>query len=141
MNIMKPTPQKNSDKIHQTSEQVPSKPIKERQKITVFKEIDELGLDPYEFRVYGHIARRGKCFASLEKIATTCCMSVRMVQYALKVLEEAGLIQKEERKGRANQFTLTSPSKWIATITREELKRIRKKVKSKGKNNSNHKEK
>lgn len=138
---MKPTPKKNSDKINQTNEQVPSKPIKERQKITVFKEVDELGLDPYEFRVYGHIARRGKCFASLEKIAATCCMSVRMVQYALKVLEEAGLIQKEERKGRANQFTLTSPSKWIDTITREELKRIRQKVKSNGKNNSNHKEK
>lgn len=130
----------NQNKLNLSNEEVKPKPIKERQKITVFKEVDELGLDPYEFRVYGHIARRGNCFASLEKIAATCCMSVRRVQYALKVLHEAGLIQKEKRRGRANKFTLTSPSKWLNKTNREKIQKIRQKVKSHSQDNSNDKE-
>ncbi|MBW4623311.1 MAG: helix-turn-helix domain-containing protein [Cyanosarcina radialis HA8281-LM2] len=122
--------QNNQNKVKPSNKEASSKSIKERQKITVFKEVDELGLDPYEFRVYGHIARRGDCFASLEKIAAICCMSVRRVQYSLKVLEEAGLIHKEKRKGRANKFALTYPSKWLNKISKEQLERIRQKVKS-----------
>ncbi|MEO1395541.1 MAG: helix-turn-helix domain-containing protein [Cyanobacteria bacterium J06634_5] len=106
-----------------------TKPFKEKPKIFVYREIDELGLDPYEFRVYSHVARRGNCFATLDKVAATCCMSVRRVQYALKVLEASGLIEKEARKGRTNKFSLAPPSRWLHVVTAETLKDIRQKVK------------
>lgn len=102
----------------------------EKPKIFVSMQVDELGLDPYEFRVYGHIARRKNCFASLSKIATTCCMSVRRTQYALKVLEVAGLIRKTKSKGRTNTFVLTPPSKWVGLLNKKELEDIRKRLKS-----------
>lgn len=110
-------------------EEAKSKPIRERQRIVVFKEVDELGLDPYEFRVYGHIARRGSCFATLDKVAAACCMSVRKVQYALKVLHTANLIHKEERKGRPSTFKLTKPSRWLGKANPKKLAEIREAVK------------
>lgn len=110
-------------------EEAKSKPIRERQRIVVFMEVDELGLDPYEFRVYGHIARRGSCFSTLDKVAATCCMSVRKVQYALKVLHAANLIHKEERKGRPSTFKLTKPSNWLGKINSKKLAAIREAVK------------
>lgn len=114
------------------SNESPKLPIRERSKIFVHRDIDELGLDPYEFRIYGHIARRGSCFASLDKIAATCCMSVRKVQYVLKVLHKAGLIHKEERKGRVNTFRLAKPSRWLRKVDKEKLNQIRKTIKAKG---------
>lgn len=106
------------------------KPIRERRRITVFQEVDELGLDPYEFRVYGHIARRGSCFSTLDRVAAACCMSVRKVQYALKVLYAANLIHKEERPGRPSTFKLTKPSRWLGKVNPEKLSEIREAVKS-----------
>lgn len=102
----------------------------EKPKIFVSMQVDELGLDPYEFRIYGHIARRRNCFASLSKISTTCCMSVRRTQYALKVLEVAGLVRKTKGKGRTNTFVLTPFSKWVGMLGKKELENIRKKLKS-----------
>lgn len=68
--------------------------------------LDEAGLDPYEFRILAHIARRGNCFASLAKIAETCQMSVRKAQYALKALYEKGYIVKESRPGHTDKYQL-----------------------------------
>lgn len=102
---------------------------KERPKIYVSMAVDDLGLDPYEFRIYGHIARRGNCFASLKTIAETCRMSVRKAQYALNVLEGVGLIEKKKKKGRASNFTLAPPSRWLKSVRREEIEDMRKRVK------------
>lgn len=47
----------------------------------VHSDLDEHGLDPYEFRIYAHIVRRtggkldGECFAKLKKISEVCHMS------------------------------------------------------------------
>jgi DNA-binding MarR family transcriptional regulator len=68
--------------------------------------IDEAGLDPYEFRLLAHIARRGSCFASLSTTAEICRMSVRKTQYALKSLCEKGLVVKTSRQSRTNIFKL-----------------------------------
>ena len=98
----------------------------------VRSDLDEYGLDAYEFRIYAHVVRRtggnlnGKCFATQKKIADICKMSVRKVQYAMKTLCEAGLLQKEERKGRTDIYRLTLTSAWRS---KEELKGIRQKAK------------
>ena len=53
-------------------------------------------------------------------------MSVRKAQYALKTLCDAGLILKEQRRGRTDVYRLTSKSNWKP---KEELKQIRQKAK------------
>jgi len=98
----------------------------------VHSDLDEYGLDPYEFRLYAHVVRRtggkltGECFARLKKTAEICHMSVRKAQYALKTLCDAGLILKEQRKGRTDVYRLTPKSNWKP---KEELKQIRQKAK------------
>ena len=74
--------------------------------IFVHSDLDEAGLDVYEFRLLAHIARRGECFASLTKTADICKMSVRKAQSTLKSLEKRGFIQKEKRKGSTDIYKL-----------------------------------
>lgn len=98
----------------------------------VHSDLDEYGLDPYEFRIYAHIVRRtggkldGECFAKLKKTAEICHMSVRKAQYALKTLCDAGLITKEQRKGKSDIYRLMPKSNWKP---KKELKQIRQNVK------------
>jgi DNA-binding transcriptional regulator GbsR (MarR family) len=109
----------------------------------VHNQLDEYGLDPYEFRVYAHAVRRtggkltGKYFASLSKTAEICQMSVRRVQYSLKFLCEAGFLIQEKRTGRTDEYKLTDVSKWAKPedleLIREAVTGIkRKKTKGKG---------
>ena len=74
--------------------------------IFVHSAIDQAGLDVYEFRLLGHIARRDKCFASLDTTAKLCNMSVRKAQYTLKSLLDKGFIVREQRKGRTDIYRL-----------------------------------
>jgi DNA-binding transcriptional regulator GbsR (MarR family) len=106
-------------------------PENEKSWIYVNNVLDDYGLDPYEFRIYAHVARRtggrtqGEFFASLKKTAEICKMSVRKVQYALKVLCDAGfLVQLQQRKGRTNKYQLAPRSSWV---TASNLAEIRKK--------------
>ncbi len=102
--------------------------------IFVRSDVDEYGLDVYEFRVLGHIARReGKkkedgtrkgCYAKQKTIAETCNMSHRKAQDVLRVLCEIGMIEKETRQGTTNIYKLTLPSTWKDP---SELDAIRKK--------------
>lgn len=99
----------------------------------VHSDLDDYGLDPYEFRIYAHVVRRtggkyhGECFAKLKKTAEVCKMSVRKAQYSLKTLCEAGLLLKEERKGRTDIYKLAPKSYWKP---KEELEKIRQQVKN-----------
>jgi DNA-binding MarR family transcriptional regulator len=100
----------------------------------VISQLDDYGLDPYEFRVYGHITRRtggridGQAFASIKKMAEMCKMSPRKLQYALKVLCTAGLLIKEEDSHRrTNIYKLTRQKDWV---DKAQLESIREKVKS-----------
>lgn len=79
--------------------------------IFVHSAIDQAGLDVYEFRLLGHIARRGSCFASLDTTAELCQMSVRKAQYTLKALLDKGFIVKTQRKGRTDIYHL-APDLW-----------------------------
>lgn len=102
--------------------------------IFVRSDLDEYGLDVYEFRVLGHIARReGKktkdgtregCFAKQKTIAEVCGMSHRKAQDVLRILCEIGMIEKEMRQGTTNVYRLTPPSTWKDP---SELSEIRKK--------------
>ncbi|MBD2006186.1 MULTISPECIES: helix-turn-helix domain-containing protein [Cyanophyceae] len=96
--------------------------------IFVHAYLDLYGLSPYEFRLYAHIARRGKCFSNLNTTAKICKMSVRKAQYALKTLESCGLVEKTTRKGKTDIYELTSRSKWKEPEYDEELKAEREKV-------------
>lgn len=99
----------------------------------VHSDLDEYGLDPYEFRIYAHIVRRtggkldGKCFAKLKKITEVCQMSVRKAQYALTTLCEAGLITKERRHGKTDVYRLAPKSNWKS---KQEIDEIRKAAKT-----------
>lgn len=99
----------------------------------VRSDLDEYGLDPYEFRVYGHITRRtggrenGVAFSSVKKMADACGMSTRKLQYALKVLCHAGLLRKQKNSEyRTNTYRLNAPTAWLP---KTELATIRKAVK------------
>jgi len=114
-------------------------PPKDPDKSVIFvrSELDEYGLDVYEFRILGHIARRegGKdkqgrkrgCFARQKNIADTCGMSHRKAQEALRVLCAAGLLEKETpQPGGTNTYRVAPPDRWKNP---KELAEIRKKGK------------
>ena len=104
-------------------------PENEKSWIYVNNVLDDYGLDPYEFRLYAHVARRtggkiqGEFYASLKKTADTCKMSVRKVQYALRVLCDAGFLSSTQRKGRTNSYRLRHRNSWVEA---SELSEIRK---------------
>lgn len=86
----------------------------------VRSDLDEYGLDPYEFRVYGHIVRRtgsklsGVSFASVKKMAEGCGMGTRKVQYALQMLCKAGLLSVDEDSNyRTNKYRLMPKDHWV----------------------------
>ena len=80
--------------------------------IRVDLQLDLYGLDPFEFRIYGHIARRKTCFSNLKTLAAICNMSVRQAQYALKRLEEKNLISKEQRPGKTDIYEINDQIFW-----------------------------
>lgn len=73
--------------------------------IFVNQNLDNAGLDPYEFRVLSYISCRGRrgCFARQSLIADTCQMSVRKVQNVLKSLCEKGFVVKDEKDSVMNE--------------------------------------
>lgn len=89
--------------------------------IFVHSVIDQAGLDVYEFRLLGHIARRGSCFASLDTTAELCKMSIRKAQYTLKSLLDKGFIVKNQRKGRTDIYRL-APDLWEKLGTTAKVK-------------------
>lgn len=109
----------------------PGKEIPERF-IFIHSYLDEAELDVYEFRVLAHVARRVGAtydkdfFASLKKSAKMCGMSVRKMQYCLKVLCEAGFLDKTQREGRTDVYKLKQPKHWVSP---EMLETIRQKAK------------
>lgn len=62
--------------------------------------VGDLGLDPYTYRLYGHLKKvageKGECWQSAKTIAAACNMSTAQVSISKKILEEHGLIIIEE---------------------------------------------
>ena len=61
--------------------------------------LDDCGLRPHPFRVLCHVARRGKCFASVPTIATICRIHADTVRKALKELVQERLLIAQYRQG------------------------------------------
>ena len=79
--------------------------------------LDDLGLPPFEFRVFMRICRRagdhGLSWESVGNIATACLMSRRRVQSALRLLETIGLIvPTEHKRGGTTSYQPTHPARW-----------------------------
>ena len=75
--------------------------------------VDDLGLDPYEYRLYGHmmriIGREGACWKGSPAIAEQCGMSLGKVSQVKRQLAERGLIRVERRNtdnGEADWITV-----------------------------------
>jgi hypothetical protein len=84
--------------------------------IFINSELDDYGLDPYEFRVYARIARRaGKksnCFESIAEIAKGCRMSAGRVKKSLAKLIALNLISRDSIPGKTSHYKLTDPVAW-----------------------------
>lgn len=82
----------------------------------IHSELDDYGLDPYQFRVYARIVRRagrGECIESVANMATGCRMSGGKVKDCLKFLLDHRFITRHSRPGRSSSYRLTDMSLWI----------------------------
>lgn len=79
--------------------------------------LDDLGLSPFEFRLYAHIARRagsgGQCWEGIDKMAKICRMERKTAYKAFQFLEDHKMIRVERKKGATSHITLTNRSSWI----------------------------
>jgi hypothetical protein len=99
-------------------------------------DLDDYGLDPYEFRIYMRIRRRedgpnGRgCDESIPSMAKAVGMGTTKARQALAFLTAAGLVSAEERKGESTVYRTTSPASWTPKgglpQVRERLARERK---------------
>ncbi|BAZ10418.1 hypothetical protein NIES4071_22330 [Calothrix sp. NIES-4071] len=119
----------NAEKHKQNEKFMDAETKPSNRMIFVHADLDLYGLNPYEFRLYAHIARRGQCFSSLETMAKICKMSVRKAQYALKNLQEQGMVQRKKRQGRTDVYELTPRSQWKQPEDSAKLEQERQKVK------------
>lgn len=87
--------------------------------------IDDMGLSPFAYRLYGHIKRRcgasegGECYEGTRKMAEVCKMSAGMVFKAKRELEEAGLIKIVPGNAKTNTAdTITIVDVWAENFRR-----------------------
>jgi hypothetical protein len=84
--------------------------------VFIDRELDDFGLDPYQFRIYARIARRAGergAYESIKNMAQGCQMSEGKVKTSLKLLVECGLITKEFCAGGTSIYRLTDKSEWV----------------------------
>ena len=101
--------------------------VKEKRELSLFvrREIDDYGLDPYEFRIYARITRRagnGEAWESLTNMANACCMSLSRARKALSLLKLAKLIESIERPGYSTLYRLTPQHQWVEGDRLQEIR-------------------
>lgn len=84
--------------------------------IFIHSELDDYGLSNAEFRVYSRLARRagqhGKHSESVPNMAREFDVSIRTIQYALKVLIACRLITRHARPGKTDEYSLNPRTVW-----------------------------
>lgn len=84
--------------------------------IFIHSELDDYGLNPVEFRVYARLARRagqhGKHSESIPNMAQEFDVSIRTIQYAVKVLISCRLITRHSRPGKTDEYSLNARRLW-----------------------------
>jgi hypothetical protein len=82
----------------------------------VHSRLDELGLTPAQFRVYGHLSRRadksGVAWPAVANIARVCRLHPKTVRAALRALIGRSMIVPTFRAGETTCYNLTSHSEW-----------------------------
>ncbi len=83
----------------------------------IHSRLDDLGLTPVQFRVYGHICRRagqkGFFFESVPNCAGFCQVNIKTVRAAIARLSELGLIRLETcRPGETKAYRVTNIEEW-----------------------------
>ncbi len=101
--------------------------VKEKSELSLFvkREIDDYGLDPYEFRIYARITRRAgksEAWESVNNMASACCMSLSRARRALHLLRLAKLIESIERPGYSTLYRLNPHQKWVESDRLQELR-------------------
>jgi hypothetical protein len=84
--------------------------------VFIHSELDDYGLDPYQFRIYARIARRAGrqgAYESIKNMAQGCCMSEGKAKSSLRFLIEQGLVSRESREGYTSIYRLNPKSKWL----------------------------
>src|SRR5690606_14050620 len=88
-------------------------------------ELDDLGLDPFTFRVYARLARRAGtnkgAFESVAEMAKGCRMSDRKVHDALQILVRLNLVEKQEHKSKPSTYYLNDKSEWLTSAPHAEV--------------------
>ncbi|MBD2105176.1 hypothetical protein [Leptolyngbya sp. FACHB-261] len=110
--------------------QILPNPIAERSrqenlyKLFVPSNLDDYGLDPFEFRIYARIVRRGRAYESIPRMAKTCKMSEDKVRDALRALCAFGLLEKDDSQGAGYSliYRPTDNSSWCHPEQVEELR-------------------
>ena len=100
---------------------------KSKMPIFIHSDVDDYGLDPFEFRFYSAVARRagrdGEFFEGLSKTAKRCKMSLSKAREAKKFVVAAGLVELVPRKGKSDLMRLTAKENWMPS---EQLDSLRK---------------
>ncbi|MEH2138593.1 hypothetical protein [Nostoc sp.] len=84
--------------------------------VFIHSELDDYGLDPYQFRVYARIARRAGrlgAYESIKNMAEGCCISEGKAKSSLRFLIEQGLVSRESREGYTSIYRLNPKNKWL----------------------------
>ena len=86
-------------------------------------ELDDIGLDPYEFRVYIHALRRASgrggsrsLWEGVMKAAKHCRMDHKTYRRSLANLVEAGLLRAAPRAGRTTEYFIAPKREWKAPL-------------------------
>ncbi len=86
-----------------------------RSPMFVHSALDDAGLSPAEFRVYGHLSRRtglGGAFPSIKSMASFCRLKDRTIRQAIRALLKYGMVRRQDRPGRTPLYTLTPLTSW-----------------------------
>lgn len=104
--------------------------IKEKRELRLFvpSDLDDYGLDPFEFRLYARISRRagkdGEASESVPNMAAACHITVNRARKVLQLLEQAGLIESIERPGNTTLRRPRPQSEWVQPQRLQELRSL-----------------
>lgn len=92
----------------------------------VHSQLDDLDLDPFEFRAYAHMVRRaggysGEHYEGVVEGAKRCRMNAKTYRRALAGLVARRLVTREERTGQTTVYRLTPPSAWLPLPNQAEV--------------------
>jgi hypothetical protein len=81
--------------------------------------LDDYGLTPAQFRVYGHLSRRGgsgEAFASVPGMARVCRLEQKTVRESLIALVGFGMINKQIRPGQTTVYRISAMDQWAEPL-------------------------